>query len=408
MKRRMNGEGTIYFDKSKKLWIGQKMIDGKRRKVASKTQKELKEKLKDLENCIITKSSITLLQLIEKNENDKLKANIISEGTYHRNTATVKHICTSPIATITISKITSEQIQNFINTKLDLSQSYINKIYDMVSDAFEKAIKENLILKNPMLLVTKPTSNKTTKEVIAFEVEEQKQLIDYILTHNLINASASKYDSNTIKNLILLGLFTGMREGELGAIDYEKSINMQDECFEIKNTLTKDINGKVKIGSTTKTGKLKTKQGKHDKKIIPFSTYNKDFIYSIINEQLEVAKGTPNNTYNLLFCKKDGTPIVHNEVNNIFKRICREARIKLDLEKGCHFHMTRHTFATRCIEAGIELLTIARLLGHTTTKQIEETYGHILDKFRNKQLENLNKYYIEENIVFIEKFQKEA
>lgn len=331
MKRRMNGEGTIYFDKSKKLWIGQKMIDGKRRKVASKTQKELKEKLKDLENCIITKSSITLLQLIEKNENDKLKANIISEGTYHRNTATVKHICTSPIATITISKITSEQIQNFINTKLDLSQSYINKIYDMVNDAFEKAIKENLILKNPMLLVTKPTSNKTTKEVIAFEVEEQKQLIDYILTHNLINASASKYDSNTIKNLILLGLFTGMREGELGAIDYEKSINMQDECFEIKNTLTKDINGKVKIGSTTKTGKLKTKQGKHDKKIIPFSTYNKDFIYSIINEQLEVAKGTPNNTYNLLFCKKDGTPIVHNEVNNIFKRICREARIKLDL-----------------------------------------------------------------------------
>ena len=405
MKRRMNGEGTIYYDKSKKLWIGQKTINGKRKKVASKTQKELKEKLKDLENNIITSSSTTLLQIIEKNEKHKLETNITSENTYYRNCSTIKHINNSTISDISITKITSEQIQSFLNTKLHLSQSYIDKLYDMVNEAFAKAIKENLLLRNPMLNVTRPTSTKTVKEVIAFEVDEQKQLIDYILTQDLIATSNCKYDNITIKNFILIALFTGLREGELGAIDYEENINLTSEQFEITRTLTKDINGRTKLGTTTKTGKKQIKNKKQDKKIIPFCIYDKEFIYSIIEEQMALAKNNPQNTNNLLFCKKDGSPIVITEINNIFKRICREARVKLELPKGCNFHMTRHTFVTRCIEAGMPTIVIAKLVGHSNTKQIEETYGHILDKFRNKQLENLNNYYTKENIIFIDKFR---
>ena len=407
MKRRMNGEGTIYFDKQKKLWIGQKTINGKRRKVSSKTQKELKEKLKNLDNNLTTNSSLTLLQIIEKTEKNKLAANIINEGTYYRNTATVKHIKDSNLSNINIVKITSSQIQIFLNSKLNLSQSYINKIYNMINDAFEKAIQENLILRNPMLNVALPTSQQITKEVIAFEVNEQIKLINYILSHDLIGTSTCNYDSITIKNLILLALFDGMRGGELGAINYNLDINMIDECFEIKRSLTKDINGNVKIGTTTKTGKAQIRKGREDKKIIPFATYNKDVIYSILDEQLTLAKNNLNNTNNLLFCRKDGNPIVLTEINHIFKRICREAGVKLNLPKGCHFHMLRHTFATRCIEAGIPLPVIAKLLGHTSTKQIEKTYGHILDKFRNKQLENLNAYYSKENIIFINKFKEQ-
>lgn len=405
MKRRMNGEGTIYYDKTKKLWIGQKTINGKRKKVASKTQKELKEKLKDLENNIVTSSSTTLIQLIEKIQKDKLGANIINEGTYYRNTATTNHIKGSNIANSNISKITWSEIQIFLNTKLYLSQSYINKIYNMINEAFETAIKENLILKNPMLNVTLPISNQTTKEVIAFEVAEQRQLMTYIQTHDLIGATTCNYDTNTIKNLILLGLFYGMRGGELGAINYKTDIDRINQCFEIKRSLTRDKNGKTKIGSTTKTGKKQIKKGREDKKIIPFSAYDTATVCSILDEQIAIAQNNPLNTNNLLFCRQDGNPIVLTETNCIFKRICREAGIKLDLKTGCHFHMLRHTFVTRCIEAGIPLPIIAKLLGHTTTKQIEETYGHILDKFRNNQLENLNNYYCKENIIFVDRFR---
>ena len=145
---------------------------------------------------------------------------------------------------------------------------------------------------------------------------------------------------------------------------------------------------------------------KRNEKIIPFCTYNKKFILNITTEQIQIAKSNPNNINNLLFCRKDGQPIVSSEINSIFKRICREAGVKLELPQGCHFHMTRHTFATRCIEAGLDLLTIAHLLGHTSTRQVERTYGHILDKYRDKQLEILNNYYNKQNIIFMNDYKK--
>lgn len=407
MKKRTNGEGTIYFDEKRKLWIGQKMVNGKRKKVSAKQLGNMKEKLKNLDYSIVN-NSITLTGIIEKTEKEKLSANIISEGTYYRNTATLKHIRTSDIGNLKISKITTNDLQNFLNSKLYLSQSLIDKMFIMLNNAFKRAIAEDLIIKNPIINVIYPTSDKNTKKVIAFEIWEQKQLIEYIMNNDLIGNSISKYNTPTIKNLILLGIFTGMRLGELGAIDYEKNIDFKKEYFEITRTLTKDINGRIKIGSSTKTGKLQRKQGKKDIKFIPFNSYNKDFIKTVVEEQIDEAKSNKYNYNKLLFCRSDGKPIVTSEINNIFKRICREAEVKTELITGCHFHMLRHTFATRCIEARLELLTIAKLLGHNSTEQIEKTYGHILDKFKNEELNNLQNYYGKENIVAFREHRKQA
>ena len=55
--------------------------------------------------------------------------------------------------------------------------------------------------------------------------------------------------------------------------------------------------------------------------------------------------------------------------------------------------MCRHTAVTRMIEAGMDLLVIATILGHVDDRQIRETYGHILNSYRNKQLKNSKSYY---------------
>ena len=54
--------------------------------------------------------------------------------------------------------------------------------------------------------------------------------------------------------------------------------------------------------------------------------------------------------------------------------------------------MCRHTGATRMIEAGMDLLVIATILGHVDDRQIKETYGHILARYRNKQLKDCRAY----------------
>ncbi len=67
--------------------------------------------------------------------------------------------------------------------------------------------------------------------------------------------------------------------------------------------------------------------------------------------------------------------------------------MKLDISTGCNEHMCRHTAATRMIEAGINPMTIAQVLGHSSTRELEKTYGHILKKFRDTELTKLNNYY---------------
>ena len=61
--------------------------------------------------------------------------------------------------------------------------------------------------------------------------------------------------------------------------------------------------------------------------------------------------------------------------------------------------MTRHTAITRLFEMGTDPMVIASWIGHTNTRQIEETYGHILQNFKNWQLENPGRYYKKEDLI---------
>ncbi|HVE79087.1 MAG TPA: tyrosine-type recombinase/integrase, partial [Gemmatimonadaceae bacterium] len=56
---------------------------------------------------------------------------------------------------------------------------------------------------------------------------------------------------------------------------------------------------------------------------------------------------------------------------------------------GVTFHTLRHTFASWLVMDGTDLLTVARLLGHTKIKMVEETYGHLAPEHRRRAVERL-------------------
>lgn len=382
-------------------------IDGKQTTVAnSKTRKEAVEKKKNTEAELITnnyvrKNGVTLSQKIRKILKRKLTSNQINGNTYTRNLSNLSHIENSNIGNKPMQQLSKDEIQDFMDSKVYLSQSFISQIFDLIKLAFVEAVDDGEISerKNPIKKVILPISDQEIEEVAPFEIHEEIALLEYITKNQIITSQKNTYDNNTMKNIIIIGLFTGMRIGEIGALKIDENINLKEKYFKIKNTLSKDENSKVIIGDTTKTGKKKKKQNKPDFRIIPFGVFDEKIVESIVKEQIKISKDNPNNKNNLLFCRKDGKLIHHSQITNIFKRICRDAKIKLDLPKGCHIHMTRHTFTTRCIEAGMDLMVIAKLLGHSSTAQIEKTYGHILDKYRNRNLDGLRQYYEENNLL---------
>ena len=44
--------------------------------------------------------------------------------------------------------------------------------------------------------------------------------------------------------------------------------------------------------------------------------------------------------------------------------------------EGVHFHTLRHTFATRCVEAGFDMKTLSEILGHSNVATTMNLYVH--------------------------------
>lgn len=178
-----------------------------------------------------------------------------------------------------------------------------------------------------------------------------------------------------------------MRIGEICAIDKDEDIDKEKQRIIVRKSLTINLEKNVIIGKNTKTGRKKKRAGKKDIRYVPFGALFdlKDF-KSIIDEQYQIAEAIDKNKNNLLFCRKDGKLISHTSFNSIFKRICRQAGVKLEVASGCNTHMTKHTAVTRMIENGIRIEVISAIVG-TSVEVLRKTYAHILDDFIEREIE---------------------
>ena len=73
---------------------------------------------------------------------------------------------------------------------------------------------------------------------------------------------------------------------------------------------------------------------------------------------------------------------------DLFKRCVRQAGIR-----DTNFHALRHTFATRSLEQGMDVVTLSRLLGHANPSITMDKYGHALDDHKRSSIGKLGGLY---------------
>lgn len=308
------------------------------------------------------KTEKTIVNLAQEIEDSKYRMGKTKANAYNTNMSTLARIKKYKFANILIDRVTRKQIEDFLQEERIKSNSTIKKDYRMLKYVYEYASHRMHIINNffeGINVIERPKSLKEDKDVVALTITEQNKLEDYLETHS------SKY-----KNIILLCLYTGMRIGEVLALNYTDDINLENKMIKITKTLTKDRNKKTVIGPT------KTKSGKRN---IEINELTEDIIKDSINNKIDNK---------ILYCQENGKLYADNTINSAFKRICKNAGIT----KPVNTHMLRHTFATRCIEAGVDLPVLQKLMGHANIETTINTYGDIYNYYKQKETQKVIDY----------------
>lgn len=375
-KRRPKGSGSIYFVESRKRYAGQIQVDlgngnTKTKTVYGRTKTEVSDKLKDIERQsirgeYIEKDKTIFYDFAEKLFDEQLALNEVRQSTYDRKMATLKML--SDVTDYEIQNMTEDIIKQFFMRKLYYAQSTINKMYQLFSFVFNRAISKKIILESPMRDIKCPKSKQQKIPVRALTIEEQTKLLEVLKTENILYG-----------DIMLLAMFTGIRIGECCALTVE-DIDLKRKTIRIDKTVSRGELGDTAINPP------KTEAG------IRTLNINDD----VVRFLKEVIGGKKSG---LLFKSTNNHLLTTNQVNYPYTKVLNEHHIidktvfgKVDL------HSLRHTYATRCIESGMPAKVLQKILGHSDISITLNIYCSVFEKYRKEHLAVADEYMRSNNL----------
>jgi integrase len=236
----------------------------------------------------------------------------------------------------------------------------IGAAHRVLSKAFDDAVRHEMLVKN--VAKTQPTPKVDDREVVI--VRDIPALIE-------------KLKGSRVHTLAMISLFTGMRMGEILALRWS-AVDLDRAVIEVRESIENTAVG-------TRFKAPKTKAGRRTITL-------PDILIGVLREhrreQLELRMRLgigrlPDDA--LLISDIDGNPWQQRQTSTLWQRFAE----KIGMPE-ITFHALRHTHASQLIDAGVDIVTISKRLGHAKPDITLRVYSHLFRKDDSKAAAAIN------------------
>ena len=237
-----------------------------------------------------------------------------------------------------------------------LAVGTVHLIYTILNSLLKIAVQEGCLSENPCHYVLLP--KKPNKRVHALTIAEQKKM------ERLFFADPEGVS-------VILALYTGMRIGEICGLKWS-DIDFETRLIHVQRTVMR-VTDENALEKRTVVVEDHPKTAESNR-FIPMTNHLCTYL-------LQLKESNRSN----YIVNNQGKRVEPRTVNYRFKKVLAGT----DLEKF-HFHTLRHTFATRCVENGVDIASVSRLMGHSSIKLTLDTYTDSMMEKRREAVGTLD------------------
>lgn len=392
-KKKANGEGSI-TRRNDGRYMARYTVNGKRHCIYGETHNEVREKLNQKlaeiargEYIEPTKETVGAWM---KEWLTTYALPSVKQSTYISYESYIRLHINPELGDIKLTALTLEQVQRFFNKKASggkgkkgLAPKSLKNIYNMFHEAIDQAIINQKMIRNPLLGVKLPKLQQAERRVLSAHEQESLQAV-----------------TRTAEELpaygIIFALSTGVRLGELVALQW-KDVNFSTHSIRVRRTAGRlkkiDENGELierSEGTTATEIVIRTPKSATSARIIPIFPELWADLMEYREKQLAIKDAMGSDYYDgdYIFSTVDGRLYDPRTFEDLFKRKVEQAGIG-----DTNFHALRHTFATRALEAGMDIKVLSSILGHAQASTTLNLYGHALPDHKKVSMEKMSEFY---------------
>lgn len=371
-------------------WYVQVSFQKQKYYIYGSTQKEVKEKLSQRLRLIQEAQANQICNFSSANTSLYTWAKCCLENyskAHVRGNTYASYICILenyilPLGNKKLNEITNIMIQQHLisltkkNGKDKLSSKMLQNIRNFLSLVFRYAIQNDMLLCNPVKGIHIP--QEYVREPRSLTLEEQNALI-----------LAARQHLKPIMFSVILALYTGLRKGELLGLQWQ-DIDFQKKRIAVTKQLVRQTNLKDDTRSKTSLQLVEPKT----KASIRFVFLIDDLAEDLLEYKEKMIEWKRENNYahsetDFVFCNSQNGAIEPRRYYQYYMEVMEEASIE-----NANFHTLRHTFTTRCLEAGLDIVSVSKILGHAEVQITANTYTHLLAEHQKAEMQKIRKWYV--------------